>query len=87
MGVTDKPERRQYSHPQKFKEVYTVLPQFTGVPVYLLPFQSSHDPTGLYNDCKGSEADCPHNWSQISPMPGRLAYLGSISGRSTSEPW
>ena len=61
MGVVDRPTRRLLSHPQppKLKEIPKVLPQFTGVPVHLPPFQPSHGPTGLYNDCKGSEADGP----------------------------
>ena len=37
------------------------------------PFQHSHSPTSLYNDCKGSEADGPHKESQTLPIPGRLA--------------
>ena len=54
-----------------------VLPWFSGVPVHLNPFRPSHDPTSLYNDCKGNEADGPHKGSQTSPIPGQMAYQGS----------
>ena len=62
-----------------------VLPLFTGVSVYLPPFQPSYGPTGLYDDCKGSEADGPHKWNQNSPIPGRLADQGPFTGGGTSE--
>ena len=55
---------------QKLKEVPKVLPQFTGVPVHLPPFQPSYGLTGLYNDYKGSEADGPHKRSLASPITG-----------------
>ena len=45
--------------PPKLKEVPKVLPQVTGVPVYLPSLRASHGPTGLYNDYKRSEADDP----------------------------
>ena len=87
MGVVDRPVRHLSSHPHppKLKEVPKVLSQFIGVPVRLPPFQPSHGPTGLYNDCKGSEADGPHMGSQASPIPGQLAYQGLVSERSPSE--
>ena len=62
-----------------------VLPQFTGVPVDVPPFWPSHSPTGLYNDCKGSEADGPHKGSQASSIPGRLGHQDSVSEGSTSK--
>ena len=58
------------------------LPQVTGVPVHLPSLSASHGPTGLYNDCKRSEADDPDKGKQTSPVPG-LAYQGPVSGRST----
>ena len=72
-------------HSPKLKEVPKVLLQVTGVPVHLPSLRASHSPTGLYNDCKRSEADGPDKGNQTSPVPGRLAYQGPVSGRSTSE--
>ena len=46
-------------HPPVLKEIPKVLPQVTGVPVHLPSFRSSHSPPGLYNDCKGYEANGP----------------------------
>ena len=87
MGVVDRTIRRlpSHSHPPKFKEVPKVLPQVTGVPVHLPSLWAPHDPTGLYIDCKGSEADGPDKGNQTSPEPGQLAYQGAVSERSTSE--
>ena len=87
MGVVDRLIRRlpSHPHPPKLKEVPTVLPQVTGVPVHLPSFQTGHSPTGLYNTCKGSEADGPHKGNQASPVPGRLADQGPVSERSPSE--
>ena len=87
MGIVNRPiiHLPSHPHPPKLKEVPKVLPQVTGVPVHLPSFRASHSPTGLYNDCKRSEADDPHEGSQTSPVPGRLAYQGPVSGRSTSE--
>ena len=48
-----------HPHPPKLKEVPKVLPQVLGVPVHLPSLRASHGPTGLYNDCKRSEADGP----------------------------
>ena len=59
-----------HPHPPKLKEVPTVLPQITGVSVHLPSFWTGHSPTGLYNDCKGSEADDPYKGNQVSPVPG-----------------
>ena len=54
MGVIDRPIRCLSSHPHlpQLKKIPKVLPQFTGLPVHLPPFQPSHSHTGLYNDCK-----------------------------------
>ena len=59
MGIVDRPVRRLPSHPHPFKlkEIPKVLPQVTGVPVHLPSFRTSHTPPGLYNDCKGGEAN------------------------------
>ena len=62
-----------------------VLPQVAGVPVHLPPFRTSHSPPGLYNDCKGSEANGPLQRTQTSPIPGRLADQVPVSGASPSE--
>ena len=61
MGVVDRPIRCLPSHPfqPKLKEVPKVLPQVTGVSVHLPSLRASHGPSGLYNDCKRSEADGP----------------------------
>ena len=73
-------------HPNSRKYLrYKVLPQVTGVPVHLPPFRTSHSPPGLYNDCKGSEANGPLEGTQTSPIPGRLADQVPVSGRSPSE--
>ena len=61
------------------------MPQVTGVPVDLPPFRTSHSPPGLYNDCKGSEANGPLGETQTSPIPGRLADQVPVSGGSPSE--
>ena len=49
-----------------------------------LPFRLAMAPQ-VFDDCKRSEADCPDKGNQTSPVPGRLAYQGPVSGRSTSE--
>ena len=87
LGVVDRLIRRlpSHPHPPKVKEVPTVLPQVTGVPVHLPSFRTSHSPTGLYNGCDGSEVDGPHKGHQDSPVPGRLADQGPVSGGSPSE--
>ena len=72
MGVVDRPMRHlpSHPHPPKLKEVPKVLPQVTGVPVHLPSLWASHCPSGLYNDCKRSEADGPDKGNQTSPVPG-----------------
>ena len=57
----------------------------TGVPVHLPSFRTSHSPPGLYDDCKGSEANGPLQRTQTSPIPGRLADQVPVSGGSPSE--
>ena len=71
MVVIDRRVRRlpSHPHPPKLKEVPKVLPQVTDVPVHLPSLQASHGPSGLYNDCKGSEADGPDKGNQTSPVP------------------
>ena len=61
------------------------MPQVAGVPVHLSSIQPGHNPSGLYNDCKGSEANGPHEGTQTSPIPGQLADQVPVSGRSPSE--
>ena len=87
MGVVDRPVRRfsSHPHPPKLKEVPTVLPQFSDVPVHLPPFRPNHSPTSIYNDCKGSEADGLIRGGQTSRLPGQLAYQGPIPGGGKSE--
>ena len=63
-----------HPHPPKLKEVPKVLPQVMDVPVHLPSLRASHGPTGLYSDCKKSEADGPDKGNQTSSVPGRLAY-------------
>ena len=72
MGIVDRPIRRlpSHPHPSKLKEIPKVLPQVAGIPVHLPPFRTSHSPLGLYNDCKGSEANGPIQRTQTSPIPG-----------------
>ena len=62
-----------HPHPPKLKEIPTCLPQVPGVPVHLSSIRPGHGPPDLYNDCKGSEANGPHEGTQTSPIPGRLA--------------
>ena len=87
MGVVDRSDAYLHIpiHPNSRKYKLKVLPQVKGVPVYLPALQASHSPPGLYNDCKRREADGPDKGNQTSPVPGRLAYQGPLSGRSTSE--
>ena len=87
MGVVDRPSRHlpSHSHPPKLKEVPQVLPQVASVSVHFPSLQTSHGPSGLYNDCKRGEADVPVNGNQTSPVPGRLADQGPVSGRSTRK--
>ena len=87
MGVVDRPSRRLPSppHPPKLEEVAKVLPQVASVSVHFPFLRTSHGPSGLYNDCKRGEADGPVKGNQTSPVPGRLADWGPVSGRSTSK--
>ena len=87
MGVIDRPIRRLLSHPHppKLKEIPKVLPQVTSVSVHLPSLRTSHGPSDLYNDCKRGTADSPVQGNQTSPVPGRLADQGPVSGRSTSK--
>ena len=87
MGIVDRPIRclSSHPHPSKLKEIPKVLLQVPGVPVHLPPIRTSRSPPGLYNDCKGSEANGPLQRTQTSPIPGRLADQGPVSGGSPSE--
>ena len=67
------------------QRVPKVLPQVTGVPVHLPLFRTSRRPPGLYNNRKGSEANGPLEGTQTSPIPGRLADQGPVSGGSPRE--
>ena len=84
MGVFDRLIRRlpSHPHPPKLEEGPKVLPS---VSVQLHSLRTSQGPSGLYNDCKRGEADGPVKGNQTSPIPGRLADQGSVSGRSTSK--
>ena len=53
--------------------------------MFLPPIRTSHSPPGLYNNCKGSEANGPLQRTQTSPIPGRLADQVPVSGGSPSE--
>ena len=87
MGIVDRSIRRlpSHSHTSTLKEVPKVLPQVSGVPVHIPPLRTGHSPPGLYNDCKGSEANGPLQRSQTSPIPGRLAHQVPVSGGSPTE--
>ena len=87
MGIADRPIGclSSHPHPPKLKEIPKVVPQVAGVPVHLSSIRPGHSPSGLYNDCKGSEANGPHEGTQTSPIPGRLADQVPVSGRSPSE--
>ena len=87
MGIVDRPIGRlpSHPHPSKLKEIPKVLLQVAGVPVHLPPIRTSHSPPGLYNDCKGSEANGPLQRTQTSPIPRRLADQVPVSGGSPSE--
>ena len=50
-----------------------------------LPFGLATGPPGLHNDYETGEADGPHQRSQTSPIPGRLAYQIPVSGGSPSK--
>ena len=86
MGIIDRPIRclPSHPHPPKVKKIPKVLPQVTGVLVHLPPFRTSHSPPGLYNDCKGNEANGPLQRTRTS-IPGRLADQVPVSGGSPTE--
>ena len=87
IGIVNRPIRcvPSHPHPPKVKEIPKVLPEVAGVPVHLPPFWTSHSPPGLYNDCKGSEANGLLQRTQNSPIPGRPADQVPVSGGSPSE--
>ena len=87
VGIVDRSVGRlpTYPHLSKLKEIPKVLLQVTGVPVHLPPIRTSHNPPGLYHDCKGSETNGPLQRTQSSPIPGRLADQVPVSGGSPSE--
>ena len=72
MGIVDRSVGRlpTHPHPSKLKEIPKVLPQVSGVRVHPPPIRTSHSPPGLYNDCKGNEANGPLQRTQTSPIPG-----------------
>ena len=75
MGIVNRPIGclPSHPHPPKLEEISKVLPQVTGVPVHLPSFRTIQSPPGLYDDCKGSDANGPLQRTQASPIPGRLA--------------
>ena len=87
MGIVDRPIRGlpSHPHPPKLKEIPKVLPQVAGVPAHLSSIWPGHSPSGLYNDCKGSEANGPHEGTQTSPIPGRLTDQVPVSGSEYLE--
>ena len=87
MGIVDRAIRclPSHPHPSQLKEIPKVLLQVPGGPVHLPPIRTSHSPPGLYNNCKGSEANGPLQRTQTSPIPGRLADQVPVSGGSPSE--
>ena len=87
MGIIDRSVGHlpAHPHPSKLKEIPKVLLQVSGVPVHLPPIRTSHSLPGLYNDCKGSEANSPLQRTQTSPIPGQLADQVPVSGGSPSE--
>ena len=74
-----------HPHPPTLKEILKVSLQVTSVPVHCPPIRTSHSPPGLYNDCKGSEANGPLQRTQTSPILGRLVDQVPVSGGSPSE--
>ena len=59
VGIVDRSIGRlpSYPHPPKLKEIPKFLAQISGVPVHILPHWAGHSSPGLYNDCKGSQAN------------------------------
>ena len=87
MAVFDRLSRRLPLHPYppKLKEIPKGLPQVISVSVHFPSLWTSHGPSGLNNDCKRGEAAGPVKGNKTSPVPGRLADQGPVSGRSTSK--
>ena len=88
--MVERPIRRlpSHPHPPKLKEILKVLPQvfqFISLPFGLATAAPPPPPPGLYNDCKGSEANGPLRGTQTSPIPGRLTDQVPVSGGSPSE--
>ena len=71
-------------HPPKLKEVPKVLPQVTSVPVHL-PFGLATAPQVFTMIVKEVQLMALTRRIKTSPIPGRLADQGPVSGRSTSE--
>ena len=92
MGIVDIRHLPSHPHPPNLKEIPKVLPQVAGVPVHLPPFRTSHSPPGLYNDCKGSEANDPVPVSGGSPSehsgsgrPNPVLGVDTKSGKIRTE--
>ena len=75
----------QYPHPPSFKEIPSVLPEILNLPVHISSLRASYSCTSVHNDSKRSEAYGSLQGNQISPVPGRLAYRGPVTGRVTTE--
>ena len=86
MGVFNRYLRclSSYPHQPSVKEVPTVHPQVSNLPVHLSSLRPSHSPTNLYNGSKGSEVYGSLQRAQNSPIHAQLAYQGPISGRGTT---
>ena len=86
MGIVDGPIGRlpSHPHPPKLKEIPKVLPQFTGVPVHLPPFRTSHSPQVFSMIVKGVKLMALEG-TQTLPIPGRLADPVPVSEGSPSE--
>ena len=87
MGVVKRPIRclPSHPHPPKLKEIPKVFATGHRCSVNLSSIRTGHSPSRRYNDCKGSEANAPHEGTQTSPIPGRLTDHVPVSGRSQSE--
>ena len=87
MGVLNRPLRRLSSHPHppSFKEIASVHPWVSNLPVHLPSLRASCRPKRFHNDSKGSEAYGSFQGSQTSPVPRRLAYQGTITTRGTTN--
>ena len=87
MGIVHRPVGclPPHSHPPKLKEYLRFCHRSQVFQFTSLPFGLAMAPPGLYNDCKGSEGNGPHEGTQTSPIPGRLADQVPVSGRSPGE--